>query len=224
VPTGGELLVNGVSTTGQKLGQLSQNVGYCYQNPDHQIFSSSVEKEVRFGPANLGVRGEQLHTAVDDALELVGLTSQREEHPFALGRGQRQLLAVASVLAMGAPVLIIDEPTTGMDHAGATAIMELLARWNEQGRTIVIITHDMDVVAEFVPRSVVMAGGEVVADGPTLDVLRDGAVLEHARLETPPAVWMSSQLSDAGISVCGSVRELAAQVIEALEVKHAGRI
>lgn len=185
-PTEGDVAVHGASTRGQKLSQLARNVGYCYQNPDHQIFSSTMEREVRFGPENLGLKGEEFDKAVDHALELVRLSSSRHEHPFLLGRGQRQLLAVASVLAIGAPVLVIDEPTTGMGHQGATAIMALLAEWNAQGRTIVVITHDMDVVAEYVPRSVVMAHGDLIADGPTLDVLREGDVLAEARLEAPP--------------------------------------
>ena len=224
LPTEGDVVVNGSSTRGQKLDRLSRNVGYCYQNPDHQIFSATVEKEIRFGPENLGLRGDELQEAVEHALELVGLSGQRRAHPFSLGRGQRQLLAVASVLAMGAPALVVDEPTTGMDHQGATAIMQLLAQWNEQGRTIVVITHDMDVVAEFVPRSVVMAQGEVVADGPTLDVLRDPDTLRVARLQAPPPVWMSQQLLPVGMRVCGTVRELADQIIEAVEVDHAGRL
>lgn len=224
LPTEGDVVVNGSSTRGQKLDQLARNVGYCYQNPDHQIFSATVEKEVRFGPENAGLRGDALDEAVNDALQLVGLSDSREAHPFSLGRGQRQLLAVASVLAMGAPALVVDEPTTGMDHQGAEAIMQLLKRWNEQGRTIVVITHDMDVVAEFVPRSVVMAHGEIIADGGTLDVLRAPDVLREARLEAPPPVWMSDRLAGAGIPVCGTVRELAEHVLDQLEVDHAGRL
>lgn len=224
LPTEGDVAVNGASTRGQKLSQLAHNVGYCYQNPDHQIFSSTVEKEVRFGPENLGLKGAELNNAVDHALELVGLAPHRDEHPFGLGRGQRQLLAVASVLAIGAPVLVVDEPTTGMDHQGATAIMRLLAQWNADGRTIVVITHDMDVVAEYVPRSVVMAHGDIIANGPTLDVLSDHDVLAEARLEAPPPVWMSERLSGAGIPICGTIERLANEISDRMEVDRAGRV
>lgn len=223
-PTGGEVRVSGASTRGQRLDQLAKTVGYCYQNPDHQIFSATVEKEVRFGPHNLGVRGAELDRSVQEALELVGLEEQRGTHPFSLGRGQRQLLAVASILAIGPPVLVVDEPTTGMDHRGATRIMELLAEWNADGRTIVVITHDMDVVAQYVPRAVVMSAGQIIADGPSLDVLSDEPVLRKARLETPPAVWLSQQLSDYGISPCGSIQQLAEAVDQRREADHASRL
>lgn len=223
-PSGGAVLVEGEPTTHQKLDQLARRVGYCYQNPDHQIFSATVEKEVRFGPHNLGMRGAELETAVDEALELVGLGGQRGAHPFSLGRGQRQLLAVASVLAMGPPILVVDEPTTGMDHVGATRIMQLLTAWNRDGRTILVITHDMDVVAEYVPRSVVMTVGRVIADGCTIDVLRDRAVLAAARLEAPGAVRMSNALADSGITPCTTVAALVGQVRARPEVADARRV
>ncbi|MBA2528981.1 MAG: ATP-binding cassette domain-containing protein [Euzebyales bacterium] len=223
-PSAGEVLVDGKATTRQKLDKLARSVGYCYQNPDHQIFSATVEKEVRFGPHNLGVRGEALNSAANEALELVGLSDQRTAHPFSLGRGQRQLLAVASVLAMGPPILVVDEPTTGMDHIGAQRIMDLLASWNRDGRTILVITHDMDIVAEYVPRSVVMTGGRVIADGPTVDVLRERDVLTAARLQAPGAVRMSDALADSGITPCTTVAGLADQVRSRLEVANASRL
>ncbi len=223
-PSVGEVLVDGKPTTRQKLDQLARSVGYCYQNPDHQIFSATVEREVRFGPHNLGVRGEELDRAVSEALELVGLSDQRAAHPFSLGRGQRQLLAVASVLAMGPPILVVDEPTTGMDHVGATRIMDLLATWNRDGRTILVITHDMDIVAEYVPRSVVMTGGAVIADGPTVEVLRNRDVLAAARLQAPGAVRMSDALVSSGIRPCTTIAALADQVRLRSELTNARRL
>ena len=178
----------------QPLAVIARMVGYCYQNPDHQIFSSSVVKEVGFGPGNLGYPPEQVTSLVENALELVGLTTLRDAHPFSLGRGQRQLVAVASVLAMDPPVLVIDEPTTGMDRRGSAAIMELLSQWASDGRSIIAITHDMDIVAEYIPRSIVMSAGEIIADGPTQKVFRDQAALSRAHLVAPAAVVVSDRL------------------------------
>lgn len=211
-PTAGEVSLAGRAVSEMSLAEIARTVGFCYQNPDHQIFSSSVDKEVRFGPRNLGCDPARTETLVAEALELVGLAELREAHPFSLGRGQRQLLAVASILAMDPPVLVIDEPTTGMDRTGATRIMELLARWCAAGRTIVVITHDMDIVAEYVPRTLIMAGGRLIADGPTMEVLGDRALLRQADLAAPAAAIVSERLAPYGIPPARSVAEAATHI------------
>jgi energy-coupling factor transport system ATP-binding protein len=208
-PSRGQVTVGGRPTTEMSLTELARQVGYCYQNPDHQIFAPTVEKEVRFGPDNLGLPEAEAAALADRALELVGLTAAREMNPFVLGRGQRQLLAVASIIAMDPPALVIDEPTTGMDLTGAQRIMRLLASWAADGRTIIVITHDMDVVAEFIPRAVVMAHGQVLADGDTQDVMRRNDVLREARLLAPAAITLSDQLSYLGVGRCGTVTAVA---------------
>jgi energy-coupling factor transporter ATP-binding protein EcfA2 len=209
VPSSGQVMVGGRPTAEMSLTELARQVGYCYQNPDHQIFAPTVEKEVRFGPDNLGLPEAEAAALADRALALVGLTAAREMNPFVLGRGQRQLLAVASIVAMDPPALVVDEPTTGMDLAGAQRIMRLLASWAADGRTIIVITHDMDVVAEFIPRAVVMAHGQVLADGGTQDVLRRDDVLREARLLAPAAITLSDQLSHLGVGRCGTVTAVA---------------
>ena len=184
-PTKGDLLVAGENTRTAGLSRLARLVGYVYQNPDHQIFAKSVREEVAFGPRNLGLSAPQVTDAVDRALELVEMQHEADSYPFVLGRGQRQKLAVASVIAMDPPVMVVDEPTTGLDLRGARNIMNLLRQWNASGRTIVIITHDMDIVAEYTNRAVVMTKGKVVADGDTRSVLSNGAVLNEAQLALP---------------------------------------
>lgn len=211
-PTSGEVFVGGKPVGKQSLSALAKTVGYCYQNPDHQIFSSSVEKEVAFGPHNLGYSNSEVDRLVTDALELVGISDLRQAHPFVLGRGQRQLVAVASVLAMDPKLLVIDEPTTGMDQTGAMRAMGLLSSWAAEGRTILVITHDMDLVSEFIERSVVMAGGRILADGPTQDVLRDQAVLDAAHLRAPAPVVISDRLR-GHIPRARSIAEAADNVV-----------
>jgi energy-coupling factor transport system ATP-binding protein len=203
---------------------MAQTVGYCYQNPDHQIFAPSVEKEIRFGPANLGLPAKQVDQRVRDAMAAVGLTSVAGANPFVLGRGRRQLLAVASILAMNPQVLVIDEPTTGLDLSGARQIMDLLARWNEDGRTIVVITHDMDLVMEYVRRCVVMAHGRVIADGPVSEVMRRPDVLGPAHLVAPPVVTVSDRLAPFGAQRRRTLTEVVADVQEHMEVRHASRL
>jgi energy-coupling factor transporter ATP-binding protein EcfA2 len=214
-PTGGTVVVGGRPVGKQGTAEIARTVGFCYQNPDHQIFSSTVEKEVAFGPTNVGYPADEVESLVGDALELVGLAGLRKAHPFSLGRGQRQLVAVASVLAMNPPVLVIDEPTTGMDRIGSTRIMELLARWASDGRSIVAITHDMDIVCEYIPRSVVMADGEIVADGPTDSVFRDRDVLRRAHLVAPAPVVVSDRLAPYGLVPARSITDAARQISKA---------
>ncbi len=193
-PTSGEVIVEGHETRAAGLDVLARIVGYVYQNPDHQIFSTTVKEEVAFGPRNLGLPLEEVNQAVQHALELVDMQRDADTYPFLLGRGQRQKLAVASVIAMGSPVLVVDEPTTGLDLQGSLSIMELLRQWNADGRTIIIITHDMQIVAEYAQHTVVMAQGRVLADGPTRHVLTDQAVLAQAFLKAPQITRLAQSL------------------------------
>jgi energy-coupling factor transport system ATP-binding protein len=216
-PTSGEVFVAGKLVADQQLSTHARSVGYCYQNPDHQIFSSTVSKEVAFGPSNLGYSSAEVESLVTDALELVGISALRDAHPFTLGRGQRQLVAVASILAMDPKLLVIDEPTTGMDRLGGMRAMGLLAQWASEGRTILVITHDMDLVSEFIDRSVVMAGGRILADGPTQDVFRNTAVLEEAHLMAPAPVTISDRLERYGVDRAKSISAAARQLATAFE-------
>lgn len=195
LPTGGQVIVDGQESRAAGLDVLARSVGYVYQNPDHQIFATTVKEEIAFGPRNLGMSREEVDQAVKHALELVELQDQAEAYPLLLGRGQRQKIAVAAVVAMGSPVLVVDEPTTGLDLRGSLGIMNLLRQWNEAGRTIIIITHDMNIVAEFAPRTVVMAQGHVLADGPTRQVLTDQALLAQAFLKSPQITRLAQSLN-----------------------------
>jgi energy-coupling factor transporter ATP-binding protein EcfA2 len=195
MPTSGEVIVDGKESRAAGLDVLARVVGYVYQNPDHQIFANTVKEEVAFGPRNLGLSSAEITKATEHALQLVGMEKEADGYPFLLGRGQRQKLAVASVIAMGSPVLVVDEPTTGLDLQGSLSIMELLCEWNADGRTIVIITHDMNIVAEFAHRTVVMAQGQVLADGPTRIVLSDQEMLAQAFLKAPQVTRVAQSLN-----------------------------
>ncbi len=198
-PTAGSVRVLGRETRTVPVADMARTVGYVYQNPDHQIFAQRVRAEAAFGPHNLGLSPAEVERRVSAALTLVGLQEHADDFAFSLGRGQRQKLAVASVMAMEPPILVIDEPTTGLDQAGARGILELLSRWHAEGRTIVAITHDMALVAERIPRTVVVSGGEILADGPTRQVLSDAPMLRQAFLRPPQVTRIAQQLGDFGI-------------------------
>jgi cobalt transport protein ATP-binding subunit len=216
-PSSGTVRVLGRDTRTAPVADLARTVGYVYQNPDHQIFAQRVRAEAAFGPRNLGLAQTEVDRRVDDALALVGLQDLADEFAFSLGRGQRQKLAVASVLAMEPPILVVDEPTTGLDQAGSRGILDLLSRWNADGRTIVVITHDMTLVAERVPRTIVVNDGRILADGPTRQVLADTELLRSAYLRPPQATRIAQRLSDLGVaSDTLTVGELYTQIAAAL--------
>jgi cobalt transport protein ATP-binding subunit len=223
-PSSGTVRVLGRDTRTAPVADLARSVGYVYQNPDHQIFAQRVRAEAAFGPRNLGLGPAEVDRRVDEALALVGLQDLADEFAFSLGRGQRQKLAVASVLAMEPPILVVDEPTTGLDQAGSRGILDLLSRWNANGRTIVTITHDMTLVAERVPRTIVVNDGRILADGPTRQVLSDTALLRTAYLRPPQATRIAQRLADLGVaSDTLTVAELYAQVSGLISVRRAAR-
>jgi energy-coupling factor transport system ATP-binding protein len=198
-PTSGTVRTAGINTRDATVAELARTVGYVYQNPDHQIFAQKVRTEIAFGPRNLGLTPEEVTKRVDDALDLVGLREYEDAFAFSLGRGLRQKLAVASVLAMSPPVIVVDEPTTGLDLQGSRSILDLLTRWNADGRTIIVITHDISLVAERVPRTVIISGGSILADGPTRDVLSNADLLRKAFLRPPQVTRVAQRLQEFGI-------------------------
>ena len=165
-PTSGRVLLDGQATARRTVAQLARSVGLVFQDPDRQIFAGSVRAEAEFGPRNLGLRGGPLQAAVDEALEAVGLAGEARTNPYDLGASRRKLLALASVLAMHTPVLVLDEPTTGQDLAGIDVVRRTVESAHAAGRTVVAISHDMEFVATTFERVVVLRSGTIIADGP----------------------------------------------------------
>jgi energy-coupling factor transport system ATP-binding protein len=186
-PTHGRVRLDGVDLRGVPLERAAQQIGYVFQNPDHQLFAASVEEEVAFGPRNVGLEGAALEARVADVLAAVELDALRDCDPFLLSKGDRQRLAVATVLAMAPRVLILDEPTTGLDYPQQRRMLELLARLHAGGTTIVVITHSPWVVAEYAERALLMRAGRLVFDGPFLDLIATPDLLRSAAFELPPA-------------------------------------
>jgi energy-coupling factor transporter ATP-binding protein EcfA2 len=193
-PTRGDVWVRGVNTRRARTAKLARHVGYVFQNPDHQIFSETVWEEVAFGPARLGARDAALEEAVAGALAAVELLPYKDRHPYTLSKGDRQRVALASVLAMPSEILVIDEPTTGQDYRQARQIMEVLRLQHEAGRTLLVVTHDMTIVAEYTRRTVLMGRGRILADGPTRDVLARFDLLRQTNLRPPQITLLGAEL------------------------------
>ena len=194
-PTAGQVLVDGVPTTSLKTSQLARKVGFLFQNPDRQICCSTVRDELLFGFRALGAAGAEAEARVDAVIEEFGFKPDAD--PFLLNRGTRQLLALASVVVTAPSVAVLDEPTTGLDYRECCKVMDAVEKLCASGTTVVMVCHDMEVVADFARRVIVMSAGEVVADGPTFDILRDRAVCERASLVPPQMVGVSLALADA---------------------------
>jgi len=194
MPSEGEALVNGQPTRSQGVFKLGQMVGYVFQNPDHQIFSETVFDEVSFTPRLRGLPEDTIKQYVTEALEAVGLAGAEKEDPFALTKSGRQRVAVASVLAAKPDVLILDEPTTGLDYAEQRSMMDMVRHLNEMGSTIIFVTHHMWVVAEYAKRVFVMKDGKILLRGTTREVFSHGDELREAFLRPPHFVEFSNSI------------------------------
>ncbi|MEM3690028.1 MAG: ABC transporter ATP-binding protein, partial [Thermofilum sp.] len=200
-PTKGRVMVDGLDTKTAPTHEIVKRVGYVFQNPSHQIFESTVWKEVAYGPTNLGLSPEEVKQRVEWALSEVGLQGYEQYNPYDLDYGKMKLLTVASVLSMKPQVLILDEPTTGQDHAGRHLLSNLSKKLNREGFTVVIITHDMRFVAETVNRVVLVSNGEILMDGSTREVLNAFDVLKKAAIKPPQIVQLASELRKKGIDI-----------------------
>lgn len=193
-PSTGSLRIAGRDTADLAISQLAMHVGYVFQNPDHQIFANSVREEVGYGLKNQGWEPDRIAARVDEVLDRVGMRQFADRHPFTLGKGERQRLAVASVLALEPQVLVIDEPTTGQDHAGARSMLELITDLNASGHTVVMITHDMTLVAEHARRTLLFAGGRMIADTSPRELFGSADLLERGNLIPPQVTTLARRL------------------------------
>jgi energy-coupling factor transport system ATP-binding protein len=198
-PTKGIVRVNGAETTKSSVASLSRYVGFVFQNPDHQLFSETVEEEIGFGLKNFGFRTEIIEERVTWALNLLSLTEYRKTSPFLLSGGERKRVALASVLAWDPQTLILDEPTIGQDHEQKEKLRQFILQLQTQKKTVVTVTHDVEFVAECNPRVVLMKEGKIVADGEGKKILTDPALLEISSIVLPQIAQVFARLSSLGL-------------------------
>ena len=201
-PTDGRVLVDGLDTRRSSITNMATRVGYVFQNPDHQIFNNSVWKEIAYGPRNIQLPEEEVKARVEESAKVVGLDpSYFNMHPFFLPKGIRQRIAIASILALRPKMIIVDEPTTGQDMKQSLEIMDFLKRLHEeQGHIIVIITHDMPIVGMYARRTIAMAHGQVLIDGPTREVFSHPEILQETFVEPPQITRLAQENTDLGFS------------------------
>ena len=215
-PTSGEVLIDGVPTTSLKTSELARRIGFLFQNPDRQICCNTVREELMFGFKALGEEGSEAEARVDAMIERFGFDADAE--PYLLNRGTRQLLALASIIVLAPPTIILDEPTTGLDFRECVKVMDVVRELNENGTTVIMVCHDMEVAR----RVIAMTAGRVVADGPTFEVLRDGRVLKEAHILPPQVTEVSLILGreaacPAAVAEANTVAQMVTAVAQACD-------
>lgn len=178
----GEVSIAGLPVDKEHLKEIRRRVGVVFQDPDDQLFMPTVHDDVAFGPANMGLSGDDLTARVEQALEMVEMSEFADRPPHHLSFGQRRRVAVATVLAMQPEILVLDEPSSNLDPASRRELADIL---KELDITMLMVTHDLPYALELCPRSVVLSGGVIVADGPTRDILLDEELMRANRLELP---------------------------------------
>lgn len=223
-PDSGEVLIDGVPTTQLKTSELAHRVGFLFQNPDSQICCGTVREELLFGFKALGELDSRAEERVDAVIE--EFRFDPDDDPFLLNRGTRQLLALASIVVLAPPVVVLDEPTTGLDFRECVKVMDIIRRLHAGGTTVIMVCHDMEVVGDFAERVIVMSDGRVLGQGPTFQVLRDRSLLDQASLVPPQMVdislalpLMDGSLAETPVAFANTLNDMQAAV-EAL----AGRI
>jgi energy-coupling factor transport system ATP-binding protein len=224
-PEAGEVLVDGRPLTQRGARDLPRRVGVVLQNPDTQLFRMSVVDEIRFGLENIGVPRDEQGPRISAALELTGLEAVADVYPFKLSFGDRRKVAVAAIVAMRPEILVFDEPTTGQDYRGRYQLCEIAAELNSRGTTVIMITHDMDLVARYTWRAVVLGLGRVLFDGSTREAFSRPELLRETFLAPPQAAQLAQALSGRGVRPdLLSVTEVLAALRPGVDVSAAGTV
>ena len=216
-PTTGKVIVYGKDTFNLEPADLVRDVGYVFQNPAHQLFCPSVKEEIAYGLQNLGLPKNEIDKRVNYILKVMRLEHLKNANPLLLSRGEKTKVAIASILALDPKVIILDEPTTGQDRKTIEYIFSLLKKLNEKGKTIIFITHNMRVVAEYAKRVIVMNEGKVVMDGTPYEVFSHKEELEKIYIRPPSVYELSLRLRDTGMKETLTVNEFIKEFLNRIK-------
>ena len=215
-PTSGTVTVAGLNTAQAKTSAIARHVGFLFQDPDRQICKNTVREEIAFGLTLQGMGKDEIESRVTRVLERFGFDGDKD--PFTLGRGERQRVALASIIAVEPEIMILDEPTTGLDYRECMQVMEAIQALNDQGVTVMMVCHDMEVVLDFTRRVLVVSNGTLIADGETRAVFRDEAAMRQASILPPQIVQVASRLGGA-FAGAAYAEEMVAAVLEGRAAK-----
>ena len=219
-PTSGNIIVDGVNIADKKvkLSDIRKKVGLVFQYPEYQLFEETIEKDIEYGPRNLGISEEEISKRVKKSMEMVGLDYEtyKDKSPFDLSGGQKRRVAIAGVIAMEPKVLILDEPTAGLDPKGREDILaQIRLLHKEYGMTIIMVSHSMEDVAKIADRVIVMNSGEIVLDGKIAEVFKEVETLEKIGLAVPQVTYLIRELRNKGFNISEEIFTIS-QAKEAL--------
>ena len=208
-PTEGKVYLMGEDSTGKSVAEMSRRCGYVFQNPNHQIFCTTVREELMVAPKYFGFTQQQADESLKMVSELMGLEHLLDKHPMTLDYTTKKIITIASVLIFAPEVLVLDEPTGGLDEVGREMLTKIIRLMHDEGHTVVIISHDMDYVAENSSRVVVMAQGEILDDAVPEKVFLNADILKHAQVEPPQIMQLDLRLGRKGMDMAAlSVADL----------------
>lgn len=217
-PTEGNVTVAGYDTSQTPVSELAKHVGFVLQNPDQQLFAETVEQEIAFGPQNLGFDDQEIKRRVDEVMRLVNLECDKGEFPPALPKGERAKVVIASALAMDPEIMILDEPTTGQDYKGCHQILQVARNLHKENRTVVFVTHNMPLVAEYAHRVIIMCNGRILIDSKTEDIFSQPDLIKEAHIIPPQITELSQRLAGCVefSKLPMTVEELSREILDCL--------
>ncbi|MGB9837868.1 ATP-binding cassette domain-containing protein [Methanothermobacter sp.] len=202
-PSAGEIIIDGdkINYSKSELIRIRQKVGIVFQNPDDQLFSPTVRDDVAFGPMNLGLREDEVEERVRESLERVGMAGYEERAPHHLSGGEKKRVAIAGILAMKPEIMVLDEPTTGLDPETADGIIDILLELSSEGITVIISSHDVEILSQFAERIFVLNSGELIAEGAPEEIFGKPEIIRKASLRLPRTADLMNRLKMAGFDV-----------------------
>lgn len=224
-PTSGCVKIEGkpISFEKDELLKVRQKVGIVFQDPNDQLFAPTVKEDIAFGPMNLGLSYDEVEKRVEDALKMVGMENYEDKTPHHLSGGQQKRIAIAGIIAMKPELMILDEPTAGLDPDGVKKVLNIMNQLNEEGMTLIISSHDIDMISKYADKIFVLYNGEIIESGNKNKIFSDMELLKKAHLRTPITTEILYNLKESGLNVNTekiSVKDTCAEIIKAKQINE----
>lgn len=224
-PTSGCVKIEGkpISFEKDELLKVRQKVGIVFQDPNDQLFAPTVKEDIAFGPMNLGLSYDEVEKRVEDALKMVGMENYEDKTPHHLSGGQQKRIAIAGIIAMKPELMILDEPTAGLDPDGVEKVLNIMNQLNEEGMTLIISSHDIDMISKYADKIFVLYNGEIIESGNKNKIFSDMDLLKKAHLRTPITTEILYNLKESGLNVNTekiSVADTCAEIIKAKQINE----
>lgn len=224
-PTSGCVKIEGkpISFEKDELLKVRQKVGIVFQDPNDQLFAPTVKEDIAFGPMNLGLSYDEVEKRVEDALKMVGMENYEDKTPHHLSGGQQKRIAIAGIIAMKPELMILDEPTAGLDPDGVEKVLNIMNQLNEEGMTLIISSHDIDMISKYADKIFVLYNGEIIESGNKNKIFSDMELLKKAYLRTPITTEILYNLKESGLNVNTekiSVKDTCAEIIKAKQINE----